>query len=225
MNTNISLISSTGLLCALAAVLCAVVAGCATDAQTTTTQGTAAGAVIGAGIGALLGRGRGAELGAVIGGVGGYQYGQYVVSVKTAYADREQALQAISADSQRIADEARHYNDQVTQEIVQLQRERDQLQVRRMAASDRAQLLLEQQQRAEQLLADTGHQLDQVRNAINHQQAAMQVEQDARAQGYQSIPDAQMATMSSQMELLLAERRTLEQAVQQLNAIDERRSY
>lgn len=222
---NVIRVSYTGSLCALVAVLCSAEAGCATDAQRTTTEGTATGAVLGAGIGYLLGRDRGAEIGALIGGAGGYQYGQYVVSVKTAYAQREQALQAISADSQRIADEARRYNDLVIQEIAELQQQRDRLQARRMATSDRNQLLEQQRQRAEQLLADTGSQLDQVRNAINQQQRAMQVERDARAQGYQSIPDAQMQAMSAQMQLLQAEQATLEQAVEQLKVIDDRRSY
>lgn len=212
-------------LCALVLVLCTVGSGCATDQQRTVAECTASGVVLGAIAGYFLGGNRGVAPGTLIGGAVGYECGQSREVLKEAYRQREAELTAVAEDSQRIADEAHAYNAQVILDIAELQRERKQLRARRMAASVRHQQQLQQRQRAGRLLDDTQRQLNQVRTAINQQQTAIHAEDNARVQGLQPLPDRQMRDMSSQMELLQAEQHTLENALQQLQAIDARRSY
>lgn len=199
--------------------------GCANDADRTRAEGAGAGAVGGALLGGLLGHGKAGNVaaGVVGGGVVGGLYGNYVANQKSAYAAREDQLQASIAHAQQVTQQSRAYNQQLQQQIADLERTRDALKRQTMTADARRAALQNDKRTTRDMLQNTNNQLASVKQEITRQQTLLRTASAEKTSSQGQPPPIEQ--ISTNITDLQAEARELERAQSQLQMIDQRRSY
>ena len=207
------------------------VGGCATDAQRTRTEGAAAGAVAGAVVGQVLGRNTGATVaGAVVGAAAGSFIADRTVDKKAEYARREEELRQSAQKATALAQSSRETSARLTREVAALEASVKALQARRLAAEERQNQIVGQEQQLKALQSSVDRQLAQVRGELERQtalyKAAEASQRSASGSGSAAPPQSNgLQLVASGMRELDGETRSLELIKLQLQQIDSRRSY
>lgn len=203
--------------CTRATALAAAVmlTGCAgmDDGTRTRAEGAGAGAIIGAGAGALIGQlaggrpGRGAAIGAGIGALGGLAVGDHVARKKARYATEEAWLDACIAHAAQVNQEVRAYNQSLTNQIAQLERD-----IAAAQAARDARRLRDLQAAVVNLQNQANQQLKTVDTEIQAQQAAVS----------EASPGSKTDSLRSQVGGLQSTRSSLNQNIDRLASLNDR---
>jgi Glycine zipper len=212
---------------------CFLLSACATDKQKTEGQGAGAGAILGALVGvAITHNVKGAAIGGALGAGVGYGVGHQVAETKEHYAQREQILRGSAQRAEQLAQYTRQQNAVISGDVAQLELTVQSLQTQQASAEARHAAVVGNSRRAAALLNGVTLQLQQVKDEIARQQAALAADaQQARQTGHASPPEGARLVQVSIHDLqanqldLESNQRSLEEARAQLQLIDSRRAY
>jgi uncharacterized protein YcfJ len=204
----------------LMCLLC-MVTGCANiqdDGDRTRSEGAGTGAAVGALTGAVLGQILGgdtrstvigAAIGGAVGGAGGYAYGNHVANQKGKYAKEEDWLEACIADAQKTNAAMVRYNNELSQQIVELRRDTEALRQQYADTTTRKSKLQAKKNEVDGLARSADKELTAARSELAVQETVVA---DARKSGQSDYAQ----TLDNQLETLKANIKELEKQTEEL---------
>jgi hypothetical protein len=201
--------------------------GCATDRGRTQAEGTAVGCGAGAGIGALagaiIGGGDGAKKGAVIGGgvgcVAGLAAGIHVANQKEKFANREDYLDAVTANAKKVNEDTRLYNESLSVAIRQFDIKTESLVLQYKQKKVSKSQLVKQEEMLQNRMEVAEKKLKIIKDEIEIQHGVLDKEKKA---GSVASDNNRFHIMQSQINELERNKAELEQGIGKLASIKNR---